>query len=212
MSQPLTVEEFLEHHGVKGMHWGVRRARSSSAGNSGVPDHSKRNKALKVGGTVLAVAVVAAGTAYLVKHPELLSKTAQSLSNKNTVEAGKKFAESVTREPTDVIHASRGKNKGFRFLQNGGLPDPLHEYERAGFPLSDNTHVRYGKNNEKIAVSFHDPKGRRDFAGRPLHHEVILPKEHAAGLNDFESVKQKAWSLVQARYEPFYQSSVNREF
>lgn len=53
----MTVEEFIEHHGVKGMHWGIRTKsgpkRTSSDYRSTVPHRGKRpseltNKQLKL--------------------------------------------------------------------------------------------------------------------------------------------------------------------
>lgn len=50
-----TADDVLEHFGVRGMRWGVRRSRSSSGGKS----HKKRNIAIGVG--VLAVGAATAG-------------------------------------------------------------------------------------------------------------------------------------------------------
>jgi hypothetical protein len=54
-----TVDEFLEHHGTKGMRWGVRKERSSG-GNRPSSKTSHRptvDTALAVGGTVALVFV-----------------------------------------------------------------------------------------------------------------------------------------------------------
>lgn len=52
----ITVEDFLEHRGVKGMKWGVRKARSNKPVSSG---HAKAKK-------VAGVALVAGATAATV--------------------------------------------------------------------------------------------------------------------------------------------------
>lgn len=55
----MNSEEFLEHYGVKGMHWGVRNSRpaSGSNGKSEKPKHSKKKIAVGVAVGVGAVAV-----------------------------------------------------------------------------------------------------------------------------------------------------------
>lgn len=211
--EPMLVSEFLEHHGVKGMHWGVRKDRSSGEGSSAPPDHSKRNKALRIAGGVAAVALVAAGTAYLIKHPELLSKAANSLTDEKNVTAGKKFAEEHVKpknELTGVAHLTGAGYLADRSHRIGGLTDVFGETKNAGMrnaygekTMEPGQFKRYGENLEKVAVSFHDHQGRKDFAGRPIIHDILLPKQHAEGITDFESAKSKAWSLVKDSYNKF---------
>jgi hypothetical protein len=217
------VEIFLEHHGVKGMHWGVHKARSSSvskrsSNSSGKPsDHSKLKKTLIIGGAVLSVAAIAAGTAYVAKNGGLPISSLQS----HNEPAAKKFSEDfikktvpVHNELTSPIHASRVKHNGFRFMMDGGLPDPLHEHDLAGFssnsvyPVGPGEFRRYGTNSEKVAVAFHDPKGRTDASGRVIPHYVVIPKEHSEGINTFEDAKNKAWSLVQSNYDKQYEKDI----
>lgn len=205
----MNTDEFLEHHGIKGMHWGVRQNRSSgNSGEKSPSDHAKLKKTAKIAGGVLVAAAVVAGSVYLAKHPELLQKAINPKTKSGNAKKGKEFVDSLIKEPTSPIHAARTKNNGYDFQMKGGLRDPLPEYDRAGFQknpfLEENGHVRYGSKKEKVAVTFKDPHGRKDRAGRTILHEVIIPESHAAGIKNFEDAKSKAWSLVKDTYDPRY--------
>ena len=189
------VDEFLAHFGVKGMRWGVRKDRTTASEDNTGSSHKK----LKVAGAVLGVAVIAAGAVYVAKHGGV---SASSLSSSNG-EKAKSFVEDLVKEkePTSIILTSDDRG----FIRKGGLSDPIHEYEKAGFNtrIGTNEHRRYGSSNEKVAVAFRDPRGLKDASGRPVLHQVILPKAHASGITDFESAKSKAWSLAQGPYDEY---------
>lgn len=208
----MTVDELM-HHGVKGMHWGVRKDRSSGgSGEQSSSDHAKLKKAAKIGGVVLVAAVVIAGSVYLAKHPELLQKVIDSGHKAGDVKKGKEFVESLSKEkePTGVINAAGAGHMGDRIHRRGGLPDVFNELQKAGIvnEHGENTmhhggYRRYGANLEKAAVVFNDPEGRNDAVGRPITHRVVLPKQHAQDVTDFESAKNKAWSLLKNDYQRF---------
>ena len=164
------VEAFIRHHGVKGMRWGVRKERSSSRDSDIIeePGMSRRKKiGLAVLGGAGALLVIGAGAAYMSKHGDT------PMSEATPPKASEKLATAMTREPTGVIHASRGKHGGYGMFEKGGLDDALGEFERA-FGTSgqggDEGFHRYGDNDEKVAVVFKDPNGRKDRAGRPIRH------------------------------------------
>lgn len=111
---PLNDLVFLEHHGVKGMHWGVRRS-----GKTGFHPSDKTKKQLKIAGAVaLGVAGAAAATYVLNNHgafkiPEIsnpISKPGLKLvvNNKQRTsshgdEAVKAFDEQVWKQRTSFI-------------------------------------------------------------------------------------------------------------
>lgn len=213
----MTTDEFLEHHGIKGMKWGVRKERSGSSGqystNPG-SDHAKLKKAAKIGGGVLAAAAVTAGAIYLAKHPELLESAAKSLSGSSGGERAKAehFIHEMSKEPTGLIHTSNDKG----FLLKGGLPDALHEYERAGFGVHPDLSApgsvrRYGKNAEKVAAILRDPQGRKDPAGRPIDHHLIIPESQAHEIHTIEDVITKVWPKVKGLVDEFHSSSEQRQ-
>jgi len=58
----VTVEDFLEHHGVKGQKWGIRNVQQELHDLKTKIDKNKKLKTgLKIGGGIAAVAAVAAG-------------------------------------------------------------------------------------------------------------------------------------------------------
>lgn len=189
--------EDLAHHGVKGMHWGVRKDKPRST-----PEKSRKGlkKAAVILGSAAAAAAIAVGTAYVLSRDNDIP-----LSKAHPSETGKKFSESFAKEPVGIVHAARGKNRGFTFPQRGSLDDPLKEYAKAGFDdLASNSHKRYGDRQEKVAAKFDDPEGRKDFAGRPIEHEVMLPESMAQPVKTLSDVVSTAWPLIKDTYETLY--------
>lgn len=196
-----SLDETLKHFGVKGMKWGVRKERTSA---------EKRAIAKKVAiGT--GALLVAAGTAAVVYQ---LKKNNVSVNDVGKLaETGKKAAESILKEQVDIIHTSRGKNKGFLFLKNGGLPDPLSTWENAfGADGKDAGGGNFFKvlGDGKIAAAFHDPDGRTDAATRKIIHNVIVPRSMTDGIENLDDVKTKIWPLLKDAYDTFYESSTIR--
>jgi len=73
----------------------------------------------------------------------------------------------------NLIWATRGRSWGFRFLLDGGLPDPLLTYER-GFSGVEGEREVSRRVDVLVAVRFGDPEGRCDDAGRPISHDVVI--------------------------------------
>lgn len=210
--QPASLDE-LAHFGVKGMKWGVRKKTDSSSSNSNSASNTMPNSSTKqtasnrkaiarnvmIGAGILTVAAGAGFAVYqLNKNPNLL---------RSNLPQPKKAVTDFVKEqqPVGIIHAARGKHAGFHFPRGGGLSDPLREYDKAEFDslLDDSLH-RYGANREKIAAKFFDPEGRKDFAGRKIFHQVIVPSSMTEGINDIEDVKTKLWPLLKDDYDQVY--------
>lgn len=184
--------EDLMQFGVKGMKWGVRKERTPA---------EKRALAKKVAlgaGTLLIVAGTAVAVHQLRKNGYLKAKDVPKIAAE-----GKKIADKILEEPMDLIHATRGKTKGFTFLKQGGVPTFLQEYENAFGHDSGQTGV-FKKVGGKIAVSFLDPDGKKDFAGRLIPHEILIPKSMAHGINNVDDVMEKIWPLLKDQYESYY--------
>lgn len=199
------VYDYLEHFGVKGMKWGVRKERTSSSPDSSQKEGwSNKKKAAVILGSAAVAASLIAGGIYAKKHFNVKMANLPKSSAPS-----KKLSESLAKEPVSLIHASRGKTIGFSFLQRGGLEDPLKEYMRSGLESADieqskKFFSRYGDRNEKIALRFMDPLGRKDQSGRAIPHEALLPESLAKGVNSHEEAVAKVWPLIKDTYEAIY--------
>lgn len=97
-----------------------------------------------------------------------------------------------------LIWATRGRSWGFRFLLDGGLQDPLPEYERCFAGLEDES-LAWGRVHGKLALRFPDPEGRRDASGRVIPHEFVVDRE-ANDIESAEAGRQWVWPLVAEAY------------
>ena len=214
------IDAYIAHFGVKGMRWGVRNAGDSSSGGSPKQpvDHSVRNHRLKVAGIVVGsvagAALVAGGTYYLAKNGKL---PISALSSSHA-EAGKKLVEEFSKpaeELKGVVHITGSKYLADRTVSKGGLNSIVSEATKAGFAnrfgTSDLAPGEMRRYEGKIAIAFLDHQGRRDFSGRPIVHQIILPSHHAQGISTFEEAQKKAWSLVKDQYEKFWQYGLSKE-
>lgn len=189
------VDEFLEHFGVKGMRWGVRKERSSGDEVKAPLDKKALAKKVAVGAGAIAVAV---GAAYLASSVAKNSNT--------TISSLPKFNDSNfgLQELDSVLVAARGKDKGFQFFRTGGSPTPMAEYDAAGFNLSSEREM-FKRYDNKVAARFLDPSGRLDRAGRPIIHEVIVPPSMSNDVSSLTDVVEKVWPMVKDDYEAFYE-------
>jgi len=94
-----------------------------------------------------------------------------------------------------LIWATRGRTWGFRFIRNGGYPDPLPVYDEAFSGVEDKLEVcrRVG---EKVALRFQDPSGWKDRAGRVIPHDFVVFPPLADGIHSVEDGVRLVWPLV----------------
>lgn len=98
-----------------------------------------------------------------------------------------------------LIWATRGWGWGFRFLRDGGLADPLPEYERCFPPdAADLDPVRHV--GDMVALRLVDPEGRCDRSGRVIVHEFVLDGELATQVNSADDVLGVVWPLVRDEF------------
>lgn len=103
-------------------------------------------------------------------------------------------------DPIDkLIWATRGRSWGFRFLLNGGLPDPLPTYESAFAGLRDDPETWHSAPSGG-ALRFPDPLGRRDAAGRVIPHEFVLLEDFAMAIASVADGRKHVWPLVADLY------------
>lgn len=94
-----------------------------------------------------------------------------------------------------VIWATRGRSWGFRFLLDGGRPDPLQEYERA-FNGTEGESTVCRRLGADVALRFPDPLGRRDDAGRTIPHDLVVPPPLADDIHSSEDGQGLVWPLL----------------
>ncbi len=105
----------------------------------------------------------------------------------------------MSLRPTDknvgFIWATRGRTWGFRFLRTGGFPNPLGVYE-ATFSKVEEGPEACLRVDDKVALRFPDPDGRRDASGRVIPHDFVLHGHWADGINSLEDGLRRIWPEV----------------
>lgn len=212
----------LAHFGVKGMRWGVRRDdKGGVTVGSRHFDKKQVRKAAIIFGSAVGVAAIAAGGAYAAHRfgaSELGSTKISDLPKPSPSVV--KFVDSMAKEPVGIVHAARGKNYGFTFPGRGGLEKPMTEYLKSGLAgtggggggVPPGYFARYGDRMEKVAANFKDPLGRKDFAGRDISHDVMLPESLAKGVNSAEEAAAVAWPLIKDKYDALYEAAKDAKF
>lgn len=101
--------------------------------------------------------------------------------------------------PETLIWATRGRSWGFRFLLDGGLSDPLLEYERIFADLGDEPTV-WRRAAGRVVLRFPDPDWRRDAAGRVIPHGFVVFGDLANEIQSVEDGLLLVWPLVAEAY------------
>jgi hypothetical protein len=95
----------------------------------------------------------------------------------------------------NLVWATRGRSWGFRFLLDGGYPDPFRVYESA-FSGTEGDRTVYRRSGTHVALRFPDPVGRRDGAGRVIPHDVIVLPPLADEIHTFDGGRKLVWPLL----------------
>ena len=213
-----TPQDALAHYGVKGMKWGVRKNREGS-GKKSIPDtrtdaerRRSRNKKIAIGVAVLLLVAAIAYTAYhLKKHGTLpFSSLRKGAKAAKTMAKGKAEVAKVLKEPTEVIHLARGKHTGLTWLKKGGTEDYFSVFDKAGLNQDVGRGFFERLSDGKIAARMPDPGNRFDFAGRPITHDIVVPKSMTNGINNMDDIREKIWPTLKDTYDEFYRQSEGR--
>lgn len=206
----------IQHFGVKGMRWGVRKDRGGSSdprrpiSSEQAERRRKLKKALVVGGVIALTVGAAVVGAQLHKNGKLpYSKIPER--SKKLDEAVKK----VVEVPTDLIYTSKpyagSKNRlgqdintDYSIIIRGGVKDPgvqatqlhLNRQKYSGYNSSENYFRKL--TNGDIESSFKDSLGRMDAAGRIIIHDLFIPASMAAGVESIEDIQAKFGPRLEA--------------
>lgn len=98
-----------------------------------------------------------------------------------------------------LVWATRGRSWGFRFLLDGGHPDPLATYDRA-FAGTEGERAVFKLAGTNVALRFPDPLGRRDEAGRVIPHDIVVQSPLADEVRSAEDGQRLVWTRLADTY------------
>lgn len=200
----LVVEEFLEHFGVKGMRWGVRKdrgskserrsARSAAKTDRQVKRADKRfDKRAKRGADYFKVYNAAADKMNRTEIVRINNKPQYKgqdfrkdspLRQKYYKEMTDTFTKSLNEASTSIIGTNASGTKRVEFLQEENLLFP-------SFKIVDVDKAKHADDDIPVAVEFDD-------SGHLLSVKISEPVEHADAVEDFlqhYGVKGMRWGF-----------------
>ena len=220
MEHSITYDDYLEHYGIKGMKWGVRKDRKKTNQSSDQDvnleggEQAKKKLDLK-DPRVKKAAVAAAGVTAIVAGAYVLSKGGVSVNSlkSSTVKKGAEKAKDIFEEASDIIyftkpHRDAGVTKngmvttGYGFATTGKTKDFFEIFEKSGLGSEEKEYFNKLPNGA-VAATFQDLLGRVDAAGRSIPHSVFIPKDQAIGLDSLEDVIDKFGPRLEEEYAQY---------
>ena len=201
---------YLEHYGVKGMKWGIRKERPTANGKESTGKESTFSLSNP---KVRAAASAAIGVTAIIAAAYIGSRSKVNISSitPSDVSAGKEKVDKILEEQKDIIYLSKpyrgsGKRTTLGFINEGQTKDFFTLFDEAG--LNDDHAPGYFSKlpNGSVATVLSDAFGRIDDAGRKIPHMVLIPKDQAVGLDSIEDVIDKFGPRLESEYQRFVEN------
>ena len=189
-----TDEDSLQHHGILGMHWGVRRYRNkdgslTAAGKKryGVDGEAKSSTTKKVvGGAATAAALVGAGVAVSKavssKNDSSRSKKILSEINRDNARRAKKEARKETSEKLWKRNVKQGKDKPntstIEFISKNAA-NAVNEGTKIGKTIANEVHESKKRKN-----FVNNAEGKSDQELRDRINRIKLEREYNSLTNE----------------------------
>ena len=197
--------DYLEHYGVKGMNWGIRKERPTANGKESTFSLSNPKVRAAASAAIGVTAIIAA--AYIGSR----SKVNISSITPSDVSAGKEKVDKILEEQKDIIYLSKpyrgsGKRTTLGFINQGQTKDFFTLFDEAG--LNDDHVPGYFSKlpNGSVATVLSDAFGRIDDAGRKIPLMVLIPKDQAVGVDSIEDVIDKFGPRLESEYQRFVEN------
>ena len=95
----------------------------------------------------------------------------------------------------ELIWATRGRTWGFRFLLDGGVPNPLALYESA-FVGAEHETALFRRSDSRVTLRLPDPLGRTDSARRLIPHDFVIMGPRATTIGSIDDGFREIWPIV----------------
>lgn len=103
-----------------------------------------------------------------------------------------------------LIWATRGRTWGFRFLLDGGVPNPLALYESA-FVGAEHETALFRRSDSRVTLRLPDPLGRTDSARRLIPHDFVIMGPRATTIGSIDDGFREIWPVVAGAYADVWQ-------